>query len=589
MELNRDDSGEETAIKIGIVGCGSRGLTVLERLCALAAIGSRPVEITVYDPHRPGPGVHSVEQPEYLMLNTVASQISMFPDQAALGGFGGRQGPDFYEWCVRFKSTGRALRANEFLPRQWLGEYLAWTYDVVIAGLPSHVTVIHQALAVDNVERDDAGGFVLTAQGSKYSVDWLVLTVGHAAAAPVVDNRAQVTRLHWAYPQPFSLEGIDAGIAVGVEGLGLSAMDVVAGLTVGRGGRFVHNADQSLRYEPSGNEPRVFMFSRSGLPFRTRPDIHAYRVAAPALIFTLSAVDELRAAHPLGLDFEAHVLPLIKAEMLAHYFGMIGALRGECATSIMEEVAAAFYSQKVQSKAAELAQRFGVQGLDPSVFDPQYLTAPVEHYQDWVKAFISADVQESLADLDHSPVKAAVEVWRSCREQLRRVVDNHGLTADSHRVFFSQYAPLVNRMVAGPQKERHQELLALAEAGIVQWVHSSRVLRNEGDRSVSIRAQGRGEAVTLDALVYAHVHDNRNAANQPKVVSHLREIGVIHSLTPDGFGLNVDGNCKALPNLWITGPIVEGATYYNHYVPSSGSYSRAFVDADRIAREILGL
>lgn len=108
------DGKQKPAIKIAIVGCGSRGLTVLERLCALA--GERRLEISLFDPHRPGPGLHSVEQPEYLMLNTVASQISMFPDQAALGGFSGRQGPDFYQWCLRFKSGESTVQPNAFLP-----------------------------------------------------------------------------------------------------------------------------------------------------------------------------------------------------------------------------------------------------------------------------------------------------------------------------------------------------------------------------------------------------------------------------------------------------------------------------------------
>ena len=69
----------------------------------------------------------------------------------------------------------------------------------------------------------------------------------------------------------------------------------------------------------------------------------------------------------------------------------------------------------------------------------------------------------------------------------------------------------------------------------------------------------------------------------------MKDIGIINSLTEDGEGVLVDSEGRAQPNLWITGPLVEGSTYYNHYVPSSGSYSRAFVDADRIAREMLGL
>lgn len=581
------DGAQRPAIKIGIVGCGSRGLTVLERLCALAGAGERRIEINLFDPHRPGPGLHSVEQPEYLMLNTVASQISMFPDQAALGGFSGRQGPDFYQWCLRFKSGERSVLPNAFLPRAWLGEYLAWTYEEVIRSLPVNVQVKHHARVVDNVEHTDLGGFVLSTGAQKHRVDGLLITVGHAErAAPMNDNQGPTKRFQ-TYPQPYALEGISSTDAVGIEGLGLSAMDAVAGLTVGRGGQFVQ-APEGLRYQASGQEPRLFMYSRSGLPYRTRPDITPHRVGGSPLIFTLSAVADLRAANPQGLDFEAQVLPLLQAEMLAEYFGMIAALQGESSLRTKSEIANAFLMGEIQAKAAELAQRFDVNMLDESAFDPRSLLAPVDNYSTWVKRFIEDDVKESILDLDHSPIKAAVEVWRSCREQLRRVVDNQGLTPQSHRIFFNEYAPLVNRLVAGPQKERHQELLALSEARILQWVHGSNVMHSAGTSDVSVTLDD-GQVLVLDALIRAHVSDNQTLATQPRIIRQLRVSGIIHSIPGGGEAPYVDSHGKAQPNLWITGPIVEGATYYNHYVPSSGSYSRAFVDADRIAREMLGM
>ncbi|NBB08762.1 FAD/NAD(P)-binding protein [Pseudomonas sp. SLFW] len=582
-----DKVGQKPAIKIGIVGCGSRGLTVLERLCALAGEGERRLEINVFDPHRPGPGLHSVEQPEYLMLNTVASQISMFPDQAALGGLTGRQGPNFYEWCLRFKSAERVVKPNEFLPRSWLGEYLAWTYDEVIRTLPEQIRVIHHARTVDNVDYTDLGRFELSTGDKKHRVDWLLITVGHAAKPSVPAQDVQITTRLKAYPQPFSLQTISATDAVGVEGIGLAAMDVVAGLTVGRGGRFMQGPE-GLRYLTSGQEPQVFMYSRSGLPYRTRPDITPHRMGAPALIFTLAAVADLRARHPDGLDFEAHVLPLLKAEMLAEYFGMVAMRRSESALRIKSEVATAFYLGEIEAKHHELAELFEVPLLADSVYNPRSMAAPVDNYQGWIEAFIRDDLHESILDLDHSPIKAAVEVWRSCREQLRRVVDNRGLTPTSHTVFFNEYAPLVNRMVAGPQKERHQELLALAEAGVIQWVHSAHVIYNADNGAVSV-ALGDGRTLVLNACVHAHGSEARKADGYPGIIRQLRAAGIVHSAAEDGEGVYVDSHGKAQHHLWITGPIVEGATYYNHYVPSSGSYSRAFVNADRIAREMLGM
>ncbi|MGI5341223.1 hypothetical protein ACQEVS_29390 [Streptomyces sp. CA-181903] len=37
--------------------------------------------------------------------------------------------------------------------------------------------------------------------------------------------------------------------------------------------------------------------------------------------------------------------------------------------------------------------------------------------------------------------------------------------------------------------------------------------------------------------------------------------------------------------LWLIGPLCEGATFYNHLIPTPG-YSRAFVDAHRCVTEM---
>jgi hypothetical protein len=592
MELSEALAGEtsfsgvnNTTIRIGIVGCGSRGLTVLERIGALSVSTDRRVEVNVFEPQRPGPGLHAVDQAEYLMLNTVASQISMFPDTAALDGGTGRQGPNFYEWCLRFKSAERRIRPNEFLPRRWLGEYLAWTYEEVIRSLPVNVRVIHHARVVDNIEHTDMGRFVLSTGGVNCCVDWLAITVGHARRSQLAG--VEVARRSEDYSHPQLRDSLLSTDAVGIEGLGLTAMDAVADLTVGRGGRFSELKD-GLRYEPSGREPRIYMFSRSGMPYRTRPDIVPHRTSGAASIFTLSAVADLRAANLDGLDFEQQVLPLIKAEMLAEYYGMIASQKGESAADIKAEIARAYYSATLDAMSPEMASRFNEPPLDEAVYNPRVVKIEAADYPEAIREFIERDLAQSSLGLDASPIKAAIEVWRSCREQLRRAVDNQGLTPEARRVFFGIYAPHVNRMVAGPQKERHQELLALADAGIVHWVRHSEVIHSTTGSPTTIRSYGDLE-VPLRDVIKAHLPNAYGISSLPELVRALKASGVIPSLNEHGEGVLVNSEGKAQPNLWITGPLVEGSTYYNHYVPSAGSYSRAFVDADRIAREMLGL
>ncbi|WP_147477633.1 FAD/NAD(P)-binding protein, partial [Pseudomonas coronafaciens] len=64
---------------IAIIGMGSRGLSVLEQLIGLSRHADRqPLQIEVFDPQPPGSGLHHAQQPDYLMLNTMAGQLSAF-------------------------------------------------------------------------------------------------------------------------------------------------------------------------------------------------------------------------------------------------------------------------------------------------------------------------------------------------------------------------------------------------------------------------------------------------------------------------------------------------------------------------------
>src|SRR5262245_34069589 len=129
-----------------IIGLGSRGLSVLERIVTLAGqagpeLGELRVE--VIDPRCDGAGVHDTAQPDYLLLNTTCAQVSMFPDEYTVGADAGRSGPNLYEWVTArgwrlgddgftVGPAGRPIRPTDFLPRRVLGEYLGWFLGEVL-------------------------------------------------------------------------------------------------------------------------------------------------------------------------------------------------------------------------------------------------------------------------------------------------------------------------------------------------------------------------------------------------------------------------------------------------------------------------
>lgn len=105
---------------------------------------------------------------------------------------------------------------------------------------------------------------------------------------------------------------------VGILGLGLSFYDVMAELTIGRGGNFKENEDGTLIYIKSGNEPKIFASSRSGFPVpaRGKNQKNSNYNYVPA-IFTQKRAETLKRRGSIYFDKE--VLPLIEAELSLVY------------------------------------------------------------------------------------------------------------------------------------------------------------------------------------------------------------------------------------------------------------------------------
>jgi hypothetical protein len=77
-------------------------------------------------------------------------------------------------------------------------------------------------------------------------------------------------------------------------------------------------------------------------------------------------------------------------------------------------------------------------------------------YETYVYDLIERDLDEALTE-GGSPVKAAQEVMRILRDQLRSVIEFGGLTLDSYGDFQSNIRGRINRLEAGPPPLRSQQ------------------------------------------------------------------------------------------------------------------------------------
>src|SRR5688572_11437890 len=87
--------GEPRSLRIAMVGTGPRGIAVLERLGARLAARppARPVEVLVLDTVQVGCGrIWRTNQPEHLLMNTPAGEVTMFSGPPALRPSGRQSG-----------------------------------------------------------------------------------------------------------------------------------------------------------------------------------------------------------------------------------------------------------------------------------------------------------------------------------------------------------------------------------------------------------------------------------------------------------------------------------------------------------------
>lgn len=334
-----------------------------------------------------------------------------------------------------------------------LGAYLADAFAQILATAPHWVSVNLHQQAVTAVESNAGQQFLLqTATGAAVTVDRLILTVGHTGRLRSADRN----RVDDVYPLPGSLATIEPGETVLVEGLGLGAMDTLAALTSGRGGRYKRMADGSHAYQPSGQEPVIFIQSRDGLPFRTRPNGLIECPRHRAVLLTSARIESLRASsNNRQLDFEQDILPLMLLEMRAAAVAVVHS--PSAPEQVLERLRAVSVAGEPGVVACEaLLRDYEATGgaIDPQALIWHALPDDVQpyNYHAWIYDTLEADLHESRLGRGGSAIKAAIEVWRDLRDRLREAVDFDGLTDASHRQFYGRWHKAINRLVAGPQK-----------------------------------------------------------------------------------------------------------------------------------------
>jgi uncharacterized NAD(P)/FAD-binding protein YdhS len=522
---------------IVIIGAGPRGTYCFRRLAL--ALAQHPLENEVHihviekSGKFGGGGIHSTNQPHYLLLNTVAGQITAFGDDDVEA-----RASDLWKTLHSYLvKQGYIFDTNDYPPRALHGEYLASAFDWTAENLPIGATLHrHHARAIDIIPASKDIQVVILDNGSTITAHEIILLTGHSknriVPGSIEDSCYKFSEkqrqkgknnryIHLAYPISEKLQCIAPGESVYVIGMGLTAIDIIKGFTYGRGGTF-----KDGKYISSGKEPQVIIGSRIGLPYCARgfnQKINQYQ----GKIFTTEYVKKLK-QQKKKLDFEQDLFPMIFQEMEYVFYKT---LLGDNFADQYLACANAPQRQELVEKYVDAENRFFWKDLENPLWRLETkrkagnpLFESIDHYMSFVIEQIQDDIREAEKGNMSSPLKNAIDsVMRDLRDILRSAVDHGGLTAKSHRHLKKTFDRTNNRIAVGPPIQSVRELLILVEQGFVSFSGPSpRIDFNENDHVFEISSlEVPGPKRPVQHIINGRIHNVDNLNDTSELIQNL--------------------------------------------------------------------
>ncbi|MFE7072469.1 FAD/NAD(P)-binding protein [Streptomyces sp. NPDC057620] len=621
-------------LSVALVGAGPRGTSVLERLCAsapeLLTPGTR-LTVHVVDPSPPGPGrVWRTAQPAELLMNTVASQVTLFTDDSVDCSGPIRPGPGLHDWAGS-QAVG-PLGPDDYPTRAQYGQYLEWVFGEVVRGAPPALRIeTHRARATRlDGTADGPQTLVLDNGVALTDLAAVVLAQGHL---PAVADQAQerlsahaerhgLRHVPPANPADLDLSRVAPGETVLLRGLGLNFFDHMALLTTGRGGRFVRTPS-GTRYLPSGREPRLVAGSRRGIPYQARGDNAKgpYGRHLP-LVLTPEAISGFRKRADSGdaPDFLTEIWPLVAKEVETVYYETL-LTRGTTGTTgttgipgtpgtpgtptvrgFRERFLAVAHRDPQE---AAVLDEFGIAVADRWSWDRvsrphggRVFTGPAD-FRGWLLAHLREDAEQAALGNVDGPLKAALDVLRDLRNELRQIVDHGGLAGSSRREHLDRwYTPLNAFLSIGPPRRRIEEMAALIEAGVLEVIGPRLEVRAEDGAWVAHSPDVPGSTVSATTLVEARLPEPDLRRTADALLARLLKTGQCRPHTVDGYetgGLDVtqrpyhliDRQGQPHARRFAFGVPTEGVHWVTAAGVRPGVDSVTLSDADAVARAVL--
>lgn len=584
-------------IKISIIGLGSRGLNVLERIISHCIwdkkLQDKQIVLQLFNENKDyGAGCHDIHQSQNLLVNTICSQITVFPDDTVKNYKYAIRGPSFYEWLtVKYKPQNKSINPLGYYSRKDLGEYLCWAFDYLCSIKVDHLQIIKIQEKVVNIYGSDEEKWSIVTNDHTYSSDIICITTGHDTNHCEFPNKKKI----YAYPLDKFDHIITHKETVAIQGLGLTTFDVISKLTEDRGGQFIQEGDH-LIYKPSGKEPKIVAFSRSGLPLNARGITQKeLREQYKPQIFTRERIVELK--NNKKDDFEKDYLPLLIQEM-------------ECVYSFTflknKDIIKAytFLNDYIRNESQRNTIVKTYIPNEKDRFSWEKISNPLAHihmntqkeFHDWLLNYLDEDLQNALQGNVDNPTKASTDILRDVRDWIRLIVDHCGLSEKSAIWFNEVFKPIMIRICVGPPLERIQQMIALIKANILRIDLGPNVKVEEKDDHFYLTTQF-NEVIRTDYYVVALVNapiakNSKNALFQNILKNNIGCQFHIGNYNLGEFNVNatfnlINHNNEVIKSVYALGVPTEGGKFYTYILPRPFVNSTALFDAEVCTNALL--
>ncbi len=617
-------------MKIAIIGAGPRGMILTSQIINQFKANtnkSKPVDITIFDPHGVSGHVWRREQWAGLVMNTPVDQITLFTDMTVTRTSPAFDGPSLFEWLGSAEAAdylkkndysqnlidfAKNIQSSDYSPRVLYGAYIKWFYEELVKQLPYNLTVKLETKEIIQISQNADHIINLATSDDTYQFDRAVISPGQQdnyqnAEEQKLSSYAQENNIFYlppTHPGDANLNDLPAGETVLIRGLGLSFFDYVSELTLGRGGSYLDNGDGTLFYQPSGREPKIVAGSRRGMPYYPKAKSQkGYGELAKPYFLTDKNMDKQLTDGKLPYD-EFMILLHLDIELV--YYELL-------INDRYPKLSATKFRQRFinASDREALVQSYRFQEED--IFDWNYVISP---FRD-IKAIATQDYQEVLVQwLDKQtsdankgsktgPLSSALELLRDFRVVLRKMIHDHRFSNEDYvNKFLKDFKRLYSFLAVGAPAMRTAQLSALIRSGIVTIMAPGMEVKGEDGWFKAGSPASNTEPFRSRALLEARVPaPDINITSNPILESLLsNRLARPRQIEVDGKEQNLSSvevdpetdqliDARGMKNkeIFVWGLPLEGLRFQTSASPRPGVNDMSLQTADKIAAMLLRL